>query len=75
MAFFINIKITIGNSLVVQRLGLDAFTAEGPVLIPGLGNKILKGLRHITHPHPLTLKGSIMYIGTHKLLKFSVWLT
>ena len=26
-----------GNSLVVQWLGLHAFTAKGPSLIPGLG--------------------------------------
>ena len=75
MTFLINIKITIGNSLVVQWLGLGAFTAEGWVLIPGQGTEILKALRHITPPHPLTLKGSIMYIGTYKLLKFLVWLT
>ena len=30
----------IGNSLVVQWLGLSAFTAEGPGSIPGPGTKI-----------------------------------
>ena len=29
-----------GSSLVVQCLGLRAFTAEGPGLIPGRGTKI-----------------------------------
>ena len=31
-----------GNSLVVQWLGLCAFTAEGPGSIPGQGTKILQ---------------------------------
>ena len=33
-----------GNPLVVQWLGLRAFTAEDPVLIPGWGTKILQKL-------------------------------
>ena len=32
----------IGTSLVVQLLGLHAFTAEGPGSIPGWGTKILQ---------------------------------
>ena len=32
----------IGNSLVVQWLGLCAFTVEGPGSVPGQGNKILQ---------------------------------
>ena len=35
------LKVKIGNSLVVQWLGLCAFTAEGRGSIPGLGTKIL----------------------------------
>ena len=31
---------TLGNSLVVQWLGLHALTAEGPGSIPGRGTKI-----------------------------------
>ena len=33
-------KIGVGNSLVVQWLGLSAFTGEGPSSIPGWGTKI-----------------------------------
>ena len=33
------------NSLVVQWLGLRAFTAEGPGSIPGWGTKILQATR------------------------------
>ena len=33
-------KIKEGNSLVVQWLGLIAFTAEGPGSFPGRGTKI-----------------------------------
>ena len=33
-----------GNSLVVQWLGLRAFIAEGMGLIPGQGIKILQGV-------------------------------
>ena len=35
-----------GNSLVVQWLGLGAFTAEGPGLIPGQGTKIPQVTQH-----------------------------
>ena len=35
-----NITMYLGNSLVVQWLGLHAFTAEGVGLIPGWGTKI-----------------------------------
>ena len=35
-----NKKNTIGNSLVVQWLGLCTFTAVGPGSIPGQGTKI-----------------------------------
>ena len=35
-----------GNSLVVQWLGLGAFTAEGPGLIPGQGTKISQVTQH-----------------------------
>ena len=35
----------IGNSLVVQWLGLGAFTVMGPDTIPGRETKILQGLR------------------------------
>ena len=34
-----------GNSLVVQWLGLHAFTAEGPGSIPGWGTKIPQAMR------------------------------
>ena len=37
---------TIGNSLAVRWLGLDAFTAVGLGLIPGQGTKILQAARH-----------------------------
>ena len=33
-------NIRVGNCLAVQRLGLRAFTAKGPVSIPGWGTKI-----------------------------------
>ena len=36
------LKITLGNSLAVQRLGLHTSTARGPGWIPGWGTKILK---------------------------------
>ena len=34
-----------GNSLAVQWLGLGAFTAGDPGLIPGWGTKILQAMR------------------------------
>ena len=41
------IKITVrGNSLVVQWLGLCAFTAEDPGSIPVRGTKILQAVQH-----------------------------
>ena len=36
----------LGNSLVVQRLGLSAFTAMGLGSIPGRGTKIPQATRH-----------------------------
>ena len=36
-------KCVLGNSLVVQWLGLRAFTAEGPDSIPGQKTKTLRG--------------------------------
>ena len=39
-------KVVIGNSLVVQWLGLHAFTAEGLSLIPGQGTKIPQASPH-----------------------------
>ena len=39
------IKKEVGNSLVVQRFGLRAFTAEGPDSICGRGTKILKSVQ------------------------------
>ena len=42
-----NIKFTIlGNTLVVQWLGLSAFTAIDQSLIPGQGTKILQTVQH-----------------------------
>ena len=38
------LKNGLGTSLVVQWLGLCAFTAEGPGLIPGWGDKILQAV-------------------------------
>ena len=38
----------IGNPLVVQCLGLHAFTAEGLGLIPSQGTKIPKAIQHDT---------------------------
>ena len=38
-------KLTLGNSLAVQVLGLCAFTAEGPGLIPGRGTKSPQAMR------------------------------
>ena len=35
-----------GNSLAVQWLGLGAFTAQGPVSIPGQGTKIPQAARY-----------------------------
>ena len=40
------IKILKRNSLVVQWLGLGAFTAEGPGLILNWGTKILQVMKH-----------------------------
>ena len=36
----------LGNSLVVQWLGLCTFTAKGPGSIPGRGTKILQDTQH-----------------------------
>ena len=36
---YFNLK-KLGNSLAVQKLGVCAFTVEGPGLIPGWGTKI-----------------------------------
>ena len=36
----------LGNSLVVQWLGLSAFTAESLGSIPGRGTKIPQAVRH-----------------------------
>ena len=38
---FVFIKLQVGSSLAVQRLGLHANTAEGMILIPGWGTNIL----------------------------------
>ena len=38
------LNIITGNSLVVQWLGLHAFTAMGPCSIPGRGTKILQAI-------------------------------
>ena len=35
-----NIRVSVGNSLAVQWLGLCTFTAEGTGSIPGRGTKI-----------------------------------
>ena len=40
--FFNFKKYIIGNFLVVQWLGLCAFTAKGPDSVPGRGTKILQ---------------------------------
>jgi len=34
-----------GKFLVIQWLGLQAFTAKGPGLFPGYGTKILQAMR------------------------------
>ena len=39
------LKMAFGNSLVVQWLGLSAFTAEGLGSIPGRGTKIPQAVR------------------------------
>ena len=39
------IEKEVGNSLVVQRLGLGALTAEGPDSIRGWGTKILQSVQ------------------------------
>ena len=44
--YFPNKNVFGGNSLVVQWLGLWAFTAEGPGSIPGWGTKILKAVKY-----------------------------
>ena len=41
----VEIVIDLGNSLVVQWLGLGTFTAEGPGSIPGWGNKIPQAMQ------------------------------
>ena len=47
MLLFHLVKIfDLGNSLVVQWLGLHAFTAEGPGSIPGRETKILQATWH-----------------------------
>ena len=46
MSYVRLIIITPGNSLVVQRLGLGAFTARGRGSIPGRGTKILQAVQH-----------------------------
>ena len=38
--------VPLGNSLVVQWLGLSAFTPEGPGAIPGRGTKIPQATQH-----------------------------
>ena len=38
---FVFIKLQVGSSLAVQRLGLHAITAEGMISIPGRGTSIL----------------------------------
>ena len=40
------LKGILGNSLVVQCLGLCALTAEGLGPIPGQGTKILQAVQH-----------------------------
>ena len=40
-------KLGRGNSLLVQWLGLHAFTAKGMGSIPGRGTKILQAVRHM----------------------------
>ena len=39
-------ELTLGNSLVVQWLGVRALTAEGPVSMPGQGTKIPQAVWH-----------------------------
>ena len=39
-------KSALGNSLVVQWLGLCAFTAEGPGSVSGQGTKIPQATQH-----------------------------
>ena len=39
-------NLDLGTSLVVQWLGLGAFTAMAPGSIPGRGTKILQAARH-----------------------------
>ena len=46
-------NMVLGNSLVVQWLGLGTFTAEGPGLITGQGTKIQT--RHVAWPKKKTL--------------------
>ena len=43
---FAILKISLGNSLTVQWLGLHASTAGGTSSIPGWGNKILQATYH-----------------------------
>ena len=38
--------VEVGTSLVVQWLGLGAFTAKGPSSIPGQGTKIAQAVWH-----------------------------
>ena len=45
MFLFLYIKI-LGNSLVVQWLGLCTFTAKGPGSVPGRGTKIPQAMQH-----------------------------
>ena len=39
-------KVILGNSVVVQWLGLSAFTVVGLGSIPGWGSKILQAAQH-----------------------------
>ena len=56
-----------GNSLVVQHLGLSAFTAEGPSSIPGWGTKIQQASCNAppAKKNHIILK-AVLYVGAFK---------
>ena len=55
------LDITCGHSLVVQGLGLSAFTAEGPSSILGQGTKIPQATSHSCHTKDVIYGHSVVY--------------
>ena len=59
-----------GNTLVIQWLGLGAFTAEGPDSIPGLGTKVSQDAKQQQQQNVLNNETNRIYSSHYSIFSF-----